>query len=612
MEFVWKINRSIPNNRFFEITSKRRKGFPSETRVKKGVQVVHGNKELSLTMTINYAKTFNRRTTPQSQPIPGSTQVANSGGGYSWQVDDWTQLDRFLILGAEGGTYYIGERDLVKQNHDAVVRCIKQDGVGVVNRVVEISDAGRAPKNDPAIFVMALVVTHGDPKAKAHAFANVEKVCRIGTHLFHFAEYVNAMRGWGRGLRNAVGRWYVNHDAGELAHQAVKYQQRDGWSHGDLLRLAHPKAPSPQHDAVFRWMLGGADSLGEREVKRKIAGEYRVARYAAVGELPKVIEAFEQAKRASSAGEIVKLITEFDLPREAIPTQWLNERSVWEALLQRMPMTAMIRNLGKMTSVGLLGLFSDAKRLIVRKLQDESALKRARIHPLSVLVAQKVYAQGHGEKGSLKWSPVTAVIDALDEVFYATFQNVEPCNKPVLLALDVSGSMACSMIAGSCISAREASAAMGLITAATEPDCEIIAFSAPNNGGYGGMHGGGEPGITRVNVSSRMRLADVVQRIEAIPMGGTDCALPMLWAARNKLNVSGFITYTDSETWAGAIHPAQALRQYRDAFVGDAKAVVVGMTSNGFTLADPNDRGMMDVVGFDTTVPAIIADFVRG
>ena len=63
-------------------------------------------------MAINYARLFNRQVTPQSRPIPGSTQVANSAGGYSWQVDDWTRLDRFLILGAEGGTYYIGERDL--------------------------------------------------------------------------------------------------------------------------------------------------------------------------------------------------------------------------------------------------------------------------------------------------------------------------------------------------------------------------------------------------------------------------------------------------------------------------------------------------------------------
>jgi 60 kDa SS-A/Ro ribonucleoprotein len=95
------------------------------------------------------------------------------------------------------------------------------------------------------------------------------------------------------------------------------------------------------------------------------------------------------------------------------------------------------------------------------------------------------------------------------------------------------------------------------------------------------------------------------------PMDRTDRALPIVWAARNKLNVSAFITYTDSETWAGNIHPAQALHQYRDEFVGDAKALVVGMTSNGFTLADPNDRGMLEVVGFDTTVPAVIVDFVR-
>src|ERR1043166_4131621 len=134
-------------------------------------------------MAINYAKIFNRRATPQSQPIPGSTQVRNSGGGFSWGVDDLARFDRFLILGTEGGTYYITERDLVKQNHDALVRCIKTDGIRALNRIVEISDAGRAPKNDPAIFALALVVTHCDPQAKAHAFANLGKVCRIGTHL---------------------------------------------------------------------------------------------------------------------------------------------------------------------------------------------------------------------------------------------------------------------------------------------------------------------------------------------------------------------------------------------------------------------------------------------
>ena len=116
-------------------------------------------------MALNYAKLFNRRVTPQSRSIPGSIQVANSAGGYSWQVDDWTRFDRFLILGAEGGTYYIGERELVKQNHDAIVRCIKVDGVRAVKRIVEISDSGRAPKNDSAVFALALVAAHGSPEA---------------------------------------------------------------------------------------------------------------------------------------------------------------------------------------------------------------------------------------------------------------------------------------------------------------------------------------------------------------------------------------------------------------------------------------------------------------
>ena len=316
-------------------------------------------------MALNYAKLFNRRVTPQSRAIPGSTQVANSAGGYSWEVDDWTRFDRFLILGAEGGTYYIGESDMVKQNHDAIVRCIKLDGVRAVKRIVKISDSGRAPKNDPAVFALALVAAHGSPEAKALAFQNLAKVCRIGTHLFHFAEYVNALRGWGRGLRNAVGRWYLEQEADKLAYQVVKYQQRDSWSHSDLLRLAHPKAPSAEHEAVFRWILAGVEGLGERAVKRKVNGEDRLTTYAPAGKLPEIIEAFEKAKKASSKSEIVGLINDFDLPREAIPTQWLNEVAVWDALLQCMPLTALVRNLGKMTAIGLVKPFSEAASLVV-------------------------------------------------------------------------------------------------------------------------------------------------------------------------------------------------------------------------------------------------------
>ena len=83
----------------------------------------------------------------------------------------------------------------------------------------------------------------------------------------------------------------------------------------------------------------------------------------------------------------------------------------------------------------------------------------------------------------------------------------------------------------------------------------------------------------------------------------------MLDAMARKIPADCFVVLTDSETWAGKIHPAQALKQYRERMGIPAKLVVVGMASNGFSIADPNDAGMLDVVGFDATAPNVISDF---
>ena len=86
----------------------------------------------------------------------------------------------------------------------------------------------------------------------------------------------------------------------------------------------------------------------------------------------------------------------------------------------------------------------------------------------------------------------------------------------------------------------------------------------------------------------------------------------MLYAQAHKREIDTFVIYTDSETWAGDVHPAQALVDYRRASGIDARLVVVGMVSNGFSIADPADPGMLDVVGFDTATPQLISDFARG
>ena len=203
---------------------------------------------------------INTHATPQTEPLAHRRdQVRNSAGGYVWAVDDWTRLERFLILGSEGGTYYIQERVLTVENATAVTKCLRADGLRVVRTVVEISTAGRAPKNEPALFVLAMAASpnFADARTMSAALDALPEVARTGTHLCNFAAFVENLRGWGRGLRSAVAEWYLNKPASELAYQMLKYQHRNGWSHRDLLRLSHPKAATPAHNALFQWAVEG-------------------------------------------------------------------------------------------------------------------------------------------------------------------------------------------------------------------------------------------------------------------------------------------------------------------------------------------------------------------
>ena len=543
------------------------------------------------------SKWFNKNKTPQSAPIPGASQVPNSAGGFAFAVDDWTRLDRFLILGAEGGAYYASEWKLTRENAEAVLRCLQLDGRRVVERIVAISDEGRAPKNDTALFALALAAKLGDVDTRRAAFAALPRVARIGTHLFHFAEDVKALGGWGRGTMRAFARWYTEMEASRLALQAVKYQSRDGWSHRDLLRKAHPVAKDDRQQAIFHWMTKGWESVGNDPHPDQVLA---------------MIWAFERAKRLRERADVpllCALIRDYRLPHECVPTEMKQHPEVWAALLPEMGLTATLRNLGKMTEVGLLGAFSDAERLVVSRLERAEALRTARVHPLQILVALNTYAKGHGEKGKLTWKPRQRIVDALDGAFYLAFKAIEPTCARTLLALDVSGSMASGLIAGlPGITPRVGSAAMALITAAVEPNHEFVAFT---NGSSRSMHSarGIGSGISSIAISPRSRLDHVVKAVSDLPFGGTDCALPMIWAAENKVPVDIFCVYTDSETWAGDIHPVQALRAYRQKMGIGAKLVVIGMVSNGFSIADPDEGGMLDVVGFDTATPSVIADF---
>lgn len=355
-----------------------------------------------------YAAHVNARQTAQDiQARPD--QVQNSAGGYVFAVDKWKRLDRFLVLGAEGGTYYVSERKLTQDNAKVVAECLAEDGLRTVARIVEISDAGRAPKNDAAIFALAMAAGYnggggfsrpGDDEAtRKAALAAIPKVCRIGTHLFHFANDVKNFRGWGPALVRAVAAWYTAREADKVSYDLVKYQARDGWGHKDLIKLSHPKAPSAAHKAAFAWSArGGLERLAD-PTKKKGGGERgTIAQREA---LPAIIEAFVEMHSGVDAARARELILKHRLPHECVPNELKSRPEIWEALVEHMGPAALMRNLNKLTLVGLLRPMSDDAAKVARKLTDPLSLFKARVHPIEVLIRLKTYAEGHGDKGTL-------------------------------------------------------------------------------------------------------------------------------------------------------------------------------------------------------------------
>ena len=567
-----------------------------------------------------YANHVANPKTPQSKRAK-STQVKGRAGGYVFKVDDWTRLNRFLIIGNENGGYYASARELTMESYDCILSCLKLDAKRTVDTIVEISDQGRAVKNDPAIFALAVCSVHGCEKTRAYANKVMPKVARFSTAFFTWIDAVNTLKEGrkGKGLLRAIGRWYTEKDAVKLAYQVCKYPGRSvggqRWTHADALRLAKPgksgrngpalTIPSDDHATVFHYATHGvttAETVAQREADAKATGKnqespgltenmFKALQYSNL----KYIWAHEKAKVATSNKQIVKLIEDYKLTRESVPPQFRNELEVQRALLLSMPMTAMIRNLGSMTSSGLIKPLADETSLVIDKITNKEALKRSRIHPMTIMLALRTYSSGSGMRTS--WKPVSAIKDAMEDAFYKAFNYVEPTGKKFLYGVDVSGSMGWDPIGNTGMTSREAAAVVAMTCARTEKNYDIMAFSHE---------------FTKLNITAKDSLDTVVRRTSNLNFGGTDCALPMEYAIKNGLDVDVFVVLTDNETWSGGRHPFEALKDYRKQFNKEAKLAVLAFEANNFTIADPSDAGMMDIAGLDSNVPKVLAEFASG
>lgn len=538
---------------------------------------------------------YTRHLRPVTQPISERQQL-NQAGGYTFRVDDETLLRRFLILGTDKGSYYADAREMTITAVTCIDRMLEAGlGENVVSHIVDVSNRGLAPKNDPAIFALALVLkTAPDVESRRAAAKAVPLVCRTASHLAGFVNAVEALGqqngkeerkgsggGWGPLTRQAIQYWINYLSAEDLAYQAVKYRQRQGIRLGDVLRLAHPEPPTHVHADVFDWILG----------HERMGGP--------VG-APRILDGYEEVQRAETSEGAVAAIRDYRLPWEAVPSRWARDLTVQAALFESMPVGATLRQLGRLTELGLLQPGNENARIAANRVGDGDALHKARVHPGAVYLALRQYGKGHGARGHLSWYPVPEIMEALEAGFFAAFRVRRPSRARLVVGVDCSGSMwfpESTLSSG--IPAAEAASVMAYLQTYGNPNATMLAFDTK---------------AKEVSFGAYGTLASIEQSARHWGMGGgTNCALPIMWALQAGKVADGIAIYTDSQTWQGP-HPVEVMMRYRAAVNPGARMVDVAFVANVDSTVSPgfDDAGMLQVVGLDASSPQLVDNFLTG
>ena len=525
---------------------------------------------------MNYKFFNNKQKTPQNKAIPGreAEMVQGRSGGYMFEAGIWQTLKRCLLVGTAQSTYYANKRELTDDFVDTVKEAVASDPNRVAEEIVYASD-GRSINNSAPILALVLLSMGHTPEAKQAFIKIFPQVVRTGSHFYEWLNYTKSMRGFGKVIKQVGTAWLAREDVKGLAYQLLKYQQRHGFTNRDALRLFHVKPPTPEHDRLYDWVVNGWSELPESAPSEAIE---QIWWYEWLKRHP------EQTHRAISEGR---------LTHEMAAPVGKMDRQAWQLLFATMPIGALLRNLGSLTHLEVLRVDATVNCDRVEELlNNKRYLRKARIHPIDVLKALKTYASG-GKIGRSKktWTPVPRIIDILEKALELSFSVVKPTNKVFLHAVDISSSMSYGVVDSVGLSCCEIATAMALVTAKAEKNYAIRGFSTK---------------FIDLGITKRDSLRTALKKASNQNFGGTDASVAYDWAIEHKFKADVICFWTDSESWAGRKHPAQALKEYRRRVNPNAKAVYVTLAPYNITLVDPKDKNSWDLSGFDPGIPKLI------
>ena len=589
---------------------------------------------------------FNEQEQEQKQDTSDSV---NESFVFKLSLKDY--MLRLLILGSSENKYDSRNKGLSSENIEYIKSQIKTGhGEEICNIVRDVYKENRAPKQDATMTVIALLCRAEDVHIRKMGLQLLENFKTI-SHLYSWKKshasiesHVTGQKskGFGRAVKRQINDWILSYSGkpDDLAYQITKYMAREGWSFKNILQCTHVTtgtgddrvfeekesiklnhkrkhkvnkntSPPTELDLVLRYAVNGYEAMEKLATPNLLTTKV----YQYLTGIHSAMKMWQDEK-----GQLIELIYTHKLTREQIPTWGLADTEVLSALLLNknktrltMPLTALLRNLGNLTAHRAIYEFN-AIQLVIKHLLHPDTIKFSKIHPVSVLTAWFTYRSGSGNRGHNSWNPDNKLVKTLEEMFYLSFKNVEPTGKRICFLIDCSGSMSSPSLCEG-VTCAESAALLSMIFARSEtssetsPDHSFYLFTSKDSN----RCSPGNTGLTDVShiIDADADLNKVLNACQRSDWGSTDISMGILEALKYKRKYDAFVVITDNDVNSG-IKPSEAMKQYRSGMkMPNTKLVVVATQGTDYTIADPNDPMMLDMVGFDSHGPKILQDFIR-
>ena len=452
-------------------------------------------------------------------------------------------------------------------------------------------------------------------------------------------------KGFGRAFKTTLNRSLLKKTPAQLAYQVTKYQKRGDWGFNDIIKCTHlrtgtgenrkrntkylpsdyqapPIKPATAMDLVLRYSMYGMEEMTKLAFAFNLNDDPICEYLCAVNCAKGMTE--------SDTDGLIHLIHKHRLVREHLPTWSMKSCAVQKALLLGqeqfhdgslflgdpshravkvvMPMTALLRNLSSLTSIGL---FEDKEilSLVVKQLTDKDAVQKSRIHPVNVIIAWFVYRKGKGFKGKMTWTPQKEIVDALEQMAFLAFTNAPPTTKRYGVFIDGSGSMT-EETTFQGLSNADIAALLSLVIARSGQGHLFYVFSAKSTR-YSKAKD--ETGLYDVghHIHANSTFQEVLDAVQLSNWGATDISNGIRYLEKSNKHVDAIVVITDNDINTGE-KPLVALNSYRKTIGNpNVKLITLAVQLNDLTIADPSDTGMLDMCGFDTNSYQVMHAFTH-